>query len=445
MYRCRRAFSLLFLVTLLLLLACSPGLVAAGDRHRDPREREVRVRILPRRVDAVADHVGPYPELAKTFSDLLDWIEAHRWFPVDRGIGVYRDDPSRVPAAKLRASARIPVNVYGDPLPSPDEGKIGARLERSEPVLVASLLHVGPYDRVRPTISRLLFALPKLGLEVAGPEMERYLNDPETTPPARLETEVMFPVRPRGRADIGIYADWGGFPDGIEAASLCFTSAGLTVRPVLAREINDGSFARKVRALYMPGGWAAHYVRDITDEGARHLEAFVAAGGGYIGICAGSYYAAREISWNGRRWPYDLDLFPGVPEGPIARIASWPGYAMARVALLPGHPVTGSAAETRTLFYYGGPVLGPREGADVTIVGQLADSGEPVIVALEKGKGRVFLSALHLEFDLRSTRDGTDWPEKEKGFDDPESDWDLLQRAAFWVLDRKPPRDLAAR
>ncbi len=437
--------AVLLLGTLLLALAVPPPAALAGGGDRDPRERNVEVRILPRRVDAVADHVGAYAGLAGTFRDLLDWIEEHRWFPVDRGIGVYHDDPSRVRTERLHSTARVPVNVYGDPLPSPAPGKLHARLERSEPLLVASLLHVGPYDRVRPTISRLLLALPRLDLEVAGPEMERYLNDPETTPPEKLETEVMFPVEPRGRADLGIYADWGAFPEGIVAASLCFTRAGLTVRPILAREINDGSFARKVRAIYMPGGWAAHYVRDISEKGAAHVRAFVEKGGGYIGICAGAYYAAREISWNGKRWPYDLDLFPGVPEGPLVEIAPWPRYATTRVELAGGHPVTGTSPGTRTMLYYGGPVLAPGEGADVTILGRLPGSGKPVIVAFSRGKGRVFLSALHLEFDLLSTRDRTDWPEKEKGIDDPESDWDLLQGAAYWVLGRKPPREIPGR
>ncbi len=427
----------LLLLSLLVALqgtALLPPALAGGGKER-PR---VEVRILPRRVDAVADHVGPYSGLSGTFQQLLDWIEEHRWYPVDRGIGVYLDDPTRVRAERLRSVARIPVNVSGDPLPAPAPGKLGARLERTDPVLVASLLHVGPWDRVRPTISRLLLRLPALGLEVAGPEMERYLNGPEDVPPERLETEVMFPVEPRGRADIGIYADWGGFPAGIEAASLCFTAAGLTVRPLLARDINDGSFARKVRAVYMPGGWAAHYVRDITDAGARHLQEFVEKGGGYLGICAGSYYAAREISWNGKRWPYDLDLFPGVPTGPIRRIAPWPRYATVRVSLAQDHPLTAGGPATRTVLYYGGPVLAPREGADAKILGRLDPGGEPVIVAFRKGRGRVFLSAVHLEFDLTSRRDRTDWPEKEKGIDDPESDWDLLQGAARWVLGKDP-------
>ncbi|MDQ7088389.1 MAG: GyrI-like domain-containing protein [Acidobacteriota bacterium] len=166
---------------------------AAGSDAAD----EVRVRVLPSRVDAVLDHTGPYTGLADAFLDLLDWIEAGRWIPVGRGVGVFHDDPTRVPAPKLRAEARIPINVYGGFLPRPPPGEVGARLERTEPLLVASALHVGPYDRVLPVIDRILGRLPRLGLKVAGPEMERYLNDPADTPPEALETEVLFPVAPR--------------------------------------------------------------------------------------------------------------------------------------------------------------------------------------------------------------------------------------------------------
>ncbi len=402
---------------------------------------EVEVRIIPSRVEAVVSHVGPYAGLSSTFVELLDWIEKYGWYPVERGVGVYHDDPTAVPAKKLRSDARIPVNVYGKLLPATDPGAENAHLERSEPRLVIAALHKGPYDKVLPTISMLFLKMSSLRLKPDGSEREVYLNDPSDTPPEELLTEVQLPVKIRGKADIGIYSDWGAFGKGIEAASLCFTAAGLTVTPIKAREINDGSFAKKIRVLYMPGGWAAHYARDINDKGALAIEDFVEKGGGYIGICAGSFYAAKEIIWANQSWPYDIDLFPGKPSGPIKTIAPWPRYATAKTKMHVDHPITAGGPETRTTLYYGGPVLLPEKdsvrGKAVSVLAHLELTGDPVMVAFSKGKGRVFLSAVHIEYDLTSTADHSAWPENEKGIDDPECDWDLLQSAARWVLGKK--------
>ena len=65
------------------------------------------------------------------------------------------------------------------------------------------------------------------------------------------------------------------------------------------------------------------------------------------------------------------------------------------------------------------------------------ETDDPLMVAFSKGEGRVFLSAVHIEYDLTSEVDHTEWPENEKGIDDPESDWDLLQSAARWILGKK--------
>ncbi len=412
-------------------------LMAAVPAARAGTPKDVEVRLIPSRVDAVIDHTGPYHELSGVFLQLLDWISERGWWPVDRGVGVYFDDPSQVPAKRLRSQARIPVNVYGKYLPAPPPGPENGRLDRTAPVVVASALHVGPYDRVFPTYGMLFQALPALHLRYVGPMQEVYLNDPAVTPPEKLETEVQLVVEPEGRADVGLYSDWGGYGPGIEAASACFTAAGFSIRPVMAAEINDGSFAKKVRLLYMPGGWAEHYVRDIDEHGARAIERFVERGGGYIGICAGAYYAAKQIVWANQTWPYDIDLFPGVPEGPIRAIAPWPRYATTPITLVGDHPIVRGEGRRRTALYYGGPVLRPREGAAVTILATYDVTGDPAMVAFERGKGRVFLSSVHLEYDLTSKRDHTEWPENEKGIDDPEPDWDLLQRAVAWILGRK--------
>jgi len=400
----------------------------------------VTVKILPRSIEAVIDHTGPYAELSGVYAELVEWITFQGWYPMDNGTSLYWDDPSMVPAHLLRSQARITVNVHGRVLPAPPPGECQAYLERREPTLVIATQFTGPYDEIIPTYALLHRELGKHKLEYAGPMLETYLNIPTDTPPEKLETLVQLVVQPRGKVDICIYADWGGYEAGVEAASLAFTAAGLTVMPVMAEDINDGSFAKKARAIYMPGGWAEHYTRDITDEGARHLEHFIAGGGGYIGTCAGSYYAAKQIVWADVAWPYDIDLFPGTPEGPIKEIAPWPGYATTEINVDTSHPITAGGPSTRTVLYYGGPVFTCANGADVAVLATYKMTGDPAMVAFGKGEGRVFLTSPHLEFDLTGEHDNTDWPENEKGFDDPESDWDLLQAAGYWVAGKELPQ-----
>jgi glutamine amidotransferase-like uncharacterized protein len=257
------------------------------------------------------------------------------------------------------------------------------------------------------------------------------------TEPSALRTEVQIIVEPMGKVDVGVYAGNGGFASGVTAASLAFSAAGLSIRPITAEDLNEGRLKKQARALYMPGGWAEAYVTDIDAEGAASVMKFVEDGGGYVGICAGSFYAAAEIHWAGESLPYDLDLFPGTPTGPLVEIAPWPQYVTTGITLDNTHVIAAGIPKTLTVLYYGGPAFRTREGAQVDVVARFDANGEPAVVAFEHGKGRVFLSSVHLEYDLTSAADGTEWPEMERGLNDPESDWPLLQSAARWLLKRE--------
>jgi hypothetical protein len=118
----------------------------------------------------------------------------------------------------------------------------------------------------------------------------------------------------------------------------------------------------------------------------------------------------------------------------VVQIKPWPEFALTPISLNTNHPITTEQPATIQGLYYGGPAFLADEGADVTVIGTFDVTNEPAIVAFNKGKGRVFLSSVHLEYDLTSTDDATAWPEELKGFEDPESDWGLLQSATRWLL-----------
>jgi len=58
----------------------------------------------------------------------------------------------------------------------------------------AACLHVGPYDQIRGAYEALGAWMQTNGHVASGAAYEFYLNDPRTTPPAELQTQVVFPL-----------------------------------------------------------------------------------------------------------------------------------------------------------------------------------------------------------------------------------------------------------
>ena len=72
--------------------------------------------------------------------------------------------------------------------------------------------------------------------------------------------------------------------------------------------------APRFRVVYVNGGKAGSHARSLTEQGRENLRKYVAAGGSYIGTCAGAYLGSKA---NMRRsGPYNADIYLGV----------WPGY-----------------------------------------------------------------------------------------------------------------------
>ena len=57
-------------------------------------------------------------------------------------------------------------------------------------------------------------------------------------------------------------------------------------------------------------------------------------------------------------------------------------------------------------------------------------------MAFSRGRGRVVLTAVHLEMCLGRDREEYGWPAAEVEKPDPEPDRDLLRRGTEWVLRR---------
>jgi effector-binding domain-containing protein len=59
----------------------------------------------------------------------------------------------------------------------------------------ATCLHVGPYDQLGAAYKALQDWMQANGHATAGVAYEFYLNDPQTVPPADLQTQLVFPLK----------------------------------------------------------------------------------------------------------------------------------------------------------------------------------------------------------------------------------------------------------
>ncbi|KAK9825113.1 hypothetical protein WJX74_010003 [Apatococcus lobatus] len=99
-------------------------------------------------------------------------------------------------------------------------------------------------------------------------------------------------------------------------------SQAVQVQSLDAASLLAGHWTASCMLLVMPGGADLPYCRDLNGLGNSLIRAFVEAGGAYLGLCAGAYYACRRIEFEmGSRLQVEgereLAFFPGLARGGI--------------------------------------------------------------------------------------------------------------------------------
>ena len=177
---------------------------------------------------------------------------------------------------------------------------------------------------------------------------------------------------------------------------------GFDCQRISPAEIRDGQL-RAFDALVMPGGSGSLQAKKLEDKGRNVVQEFVRNGGGYIGICAGSYLASSHYDWS-------LDLIN-------ARVwdrAHW-ARGQGTVALgitSPGRHVLKTDATEVDVYYGQGPLLVPDNDPDLPGYEVLARyesevsekgaqpgamSGTHAIIRSLFGEGRVICFSPHPE------------------------------------------------
>jgi biotin--protein ligase len=240
-------------------------------------------------------------------------------------------------------------------------------------------------------------------------------------------------TRPSRKADVAIYSGGGIWEDSVRAIEEMFHWMNYTVELVSAEYINNNEL-EAFRILCVPGGNMYDYAQDISSKGKENVRDFVHGGGGYIGICGGAYFAAEKVVWRGSQLSMTpLGLFAGTATGPINEIMPYPNYTMCNVNIINHmHFITQSEQDPITTLYYWGPALVSNADANVTILGNYDKGNQAAIVVFEYFQGRVFLMGAHPEIEEDSDRDKVIFADE---FNDEGSEWDLMQKAVFWLLE----------
>ncbi len=162
-----------------------------------------------------------------------------------------------------------------------------------------------------------------------------------------------------------------------------------------AKDLIETDWDQSAKLLIIPGGRDRPYHRDLKGAGNQKIRRFVEAGGIYLGICAGAYYACSLVDFE-RGHPNEiieereLQFFSGNAIGPAYGLGLYDATSTrgARLAKL----------ELGSVYFHGGPTF-QGDFTNVEILARYLDLPDqpPAIISCPVGKGRAILSGVHVE------------------------------------------------
>ncbi len=152
-------------------------------------------------------------------------------------------------------------------------------------------------------------------------------------------------------------------------------------------------------AFFLPGiiGEKSPYNTEIGPAGNAAIRRYVENGGVFVGICAGAYYACRDILYDPPWLPQPktsqpgLDFFNALAKGPLPGFAlhgdeAW--YSDCTVTTISYQDSQDTRAVTG-IAYGNGPMLIPDDDEEIEILARYEDvPGRPIAIAAKRiGKG----------------------------------------------------------
>jgi AraC family transcriptional regulator len=141
------------------------------------------IKHFPKTRVAYVAEVGPMGEAVKRgFDKLFAWVGAHNVQPLGASIGIFYDDPAKVPADKLRSDLCVPV---ADDV----QGSGDVQIKNIGDLQVATLVYQGEQNIGR-AYNEVYDWLHAQGYRDSGAPMETYLSKPGEG----LRAEVAVPI-----------------------------------------------------------------------------------------------------------------------------------------------------------------------------------------------------------------------------------------------------------
>ena len=157
----------------------------------DPKKETITIQSFPPRRVAFVRHVGPYAGCGQAWEKLCACLGKGGLLGAGSlFIGLCHDDPEVTPPARVRYDACVTLDGPFEP-----HGEVGVQTIAGGDYAVTT--HFGPYERLSQTYARVSGQwLPRSGRELGdGPSVEVYLNDPTSTAPEDLITDVHVPLK----------------------------------------------------------------------------------------------------------------------------------------------------------------------------------------------------------------------------------------------------------
>lgn len=168
-----------------------------------------------------------------------------------------------------------------------------------------------------------------------------------------------------------------------------------------ADAVIDGRVLGMADLFVMPGGADLAYCKKLNGAGNDNIRGFVELGGTYLGICAGAYYACRDIAYHKGRndeicAPRELAFIPATAVGSLPELTPPHNATLDTAAIV---DITLQDGKSAQVFYQGGCRFDLDMDHDTEILATYAQiaGNPPAIIRRRVGLGRVILSGVHFE------------------------------------------------
>ncbi len=164
-----------------------------------------------------------------------------------------------------------------------------------------------------------------------------------------------------------------------------------------AKQLLSEDWDKTASLLIIPGGRDVFYHASLEGQGTDKIRSYIHAGGNYLGICAGAYFASGMIEFEKGGLlevcgPRSLALFPGTAKGPALTLAKGKHAGTAKISW--------ESSDCHVYFSSGCLFEKPENHPGVTALGHYLDlpNQPPAILDINFGQGKALLSGVHLEY-----------------------------------------------